>query len=226
MARKYSEEEVKEKLIRAVYQLAAAEGIEKVTMRKVAEGCGLSTPYIYQCYRDLPALMTDAYLRSDMEVANLMHVVRNLHMPGINKRKELEEASWVIWSLYWEYLMSDSDKAIFSWRYYLSGYFGAEVQEFRKMYYRDLMNFVNRVGKLYGVPSSVKLHALVTNIIDETATTAVKIHLGYIEKDALTPRMVYQSAFSLMFHLMGANVWLDSDSEQLKPTEVKEDSKL
>lgn len=51
--------------------------------------------------------MTDAYLRADMEVANLMHVVRNLHMPGINKRKELEEASWVIWSLYWDYLMND-----------------------------------------------------------------------------------------------------------------------
>lgn len=38
MARKYSEEEAKARLIRAVYQLAAAEGIEKVTMRKVAEG--------------------------------------------------------------------------------------------------------------------------------------------------------------------------------------------
>ena len=54
----------------------------------------------------------------------------------------------------------------------------------------------------------------------------MKMHLGYIDKDALTPRMVYQSAFSLMFHLMGADVWLDSDREQLKPTEVKEDSKL
>ena len=46
---------------------------------------------------------------------------------------ESEEASWVIWSLYWEYLMNDPDKTIFSWRYYLSGYFGTEVQEFRKM---------------------------------------------------------------------------------------------
>ena len=226
MARKYSEEEVKEKLIRAVYHLAAAEGIEKVTMRKVAEGCGLSTPYIYQCYRDMPALMTDAYLRADMEVANLMHVVRNLHMPGINKRQELEEASWVIWSLYWEYLMSDSDRAVFCWRYYLSGYFGTEVQEFRRTYYRDLTDFVDRAGKLYGVPSSVNLHALVSNIIDETATTAVKMHLGYIDKDALTPRMIYQSAFSLMFHLMGVDVWQDSDKEQSKPVEVKEDSKL
>jgi len=51
----------------------------------------------------------------------------------INKRNESEEASWVIWSLYWEYLMNDPDKTIFSWRYYLSGYFGTEVQEFRKM---------------------------------------------------------------------------------------------
>ena len=94
------------------------------------------------------------------------------------------------------------------------------------MHYLDLMNFVKRVGELYGVPSSVKLHAIVTNIIDETATTAVKIHLGYIDKDALTPKMVYQSACSLMFHLMGVDVWLDSDREQLKSTEVKEDSKL
>ena len=72
--------------------------------------------------------MTDAYLRADMEVANLLHVVRNLHMPGINKRKELEEASWVIWSLYWEYLMNDPDKTIFSWRYYFwNG--GARISE-------------------------------------------------------------------------------------------------
>lgn len=65
MARKYSSEEVKEKLIRAVYHLAATEGLERITMRKVAEGCGLSTPYIYQCYQDMAELMTDAYLRAD-----------------------------------------------------------------------------------------------------------------------------------------------------------------
>lgn len=228
MARKYSKEEVKSKLIRAVYHLAATEGIEKVTMRKVAEGCGLSTPYIYQCYRDMTELMADAYLRADMEVANLMHVVHNLHIIGIDKRQELEAASWTIWSLYWNYLMDDPDKTIFSWRFYLSGYFSADILEFRRKYYKDLTDFVNRAGNIYGVPSSVKLHALVSNIIDETASTAVKIHLGYIDKDALTPRMVYQSAFALMFHLMGADVWADSEiatPQSLLP-ETKEDKQL
>ena len=212
MARKYSEEEVKGKLIRAVYHLAATEGIERVTMRKVADGCGLSTPYIYQCYRDMPELMRDAYLRADMQVANLMHIVRNFHISDINKRKEMKTASWIIWSLYWDFLMDDPDRAVFCWRFYLSGYFGEEVMEFRKMYYRDLTDFVNQAGKLFGVSSDIKLHALVSNIIDETASTAVKIHLGYIDKDAFTPRMVYQSAFSLMFHLMGVDVWSDQDT--------------
>lgn len=213
MARRYSEEEVKGKLIRAVYHFAATEGIEKVTMRKVAEGCGLSTPYIYQCYRDMPALMEDAYLRADMQVANLMHIVRNFHVSEVNSRKEMKDASWQIWSLYWDFLMDDPDRAIFCWRFYLSGYFGERIMEFRRRYYKDLTEFVSRMGKLCGVASGVKLHALVSNIIDETASTAVKMHLGYIDKDALTPRMIFQSAFSLIFHLMGVDIWSEQDAE-------------
>lgn len=207
MARKYSSEEVKEKLIRAVYHLAATEGLERITMRKVAEGCGLSTPYIYQCYQDMAELMTDAYLRADSQVANLMHVVRQLHVPGADRRQELEQACWTLWSLYWNFLMRDADRAVFCWRYYLSGYFGAPVLEFLREYYKDLLDFAQRVGRLCGVRSPVKMQALVSNIIDETATTAVKMHLGYIARDALTPRMVYQSAFSLLFHLLGIDVW-------------------
>ena len=79
--------------------------------------------------------------------------------------------------------------------------------EFRREYYKDLLDFAQRVGRLCGVRSPVKMQALVSNIIDETATTAVKMHLGYIARDALTPRMVYQSAFSLLFHLLGIDVW-------------------
>ena len=50
-------EELKERLQRSIYKVVAEEGIEGVTVRKVSKGCGLSDPYIYQCYKDLFDLM-------------------------------------------------------------------------------------------------------------------------------------------------------------------------
>ena len=40
MARKYTKEELKERLQRSIYKVVAEEGIEGVTVRKVSKGCG------------------------------------------------------------------------------------------------------------------------------------------------------------------------------------------
>ncbi len=189
----------------------ATEGIEKVTMRKVAEGCGLTTPYIYQCYDDMSELLEDAYIRIDLEVANLMNAVTGLKLTGVHRREELEKAFWTLWSLYWKFLMDDADKAIFSWRYYQSGYYGGRLLELRRDYYKELTDFVSNAGEILGAPAGVKLNAIVADIIDDTASMAVKMLLGYADKDALTPRLIYQSVFSLLFHLLGMDVWNDSD---------------
>ena len=46
MARKYTKEELKERLQRSIYKVVAEEGIEGVTVRKVSKGCGLSRIFI------------------------------------------------------------------------------------------------------------------------------------------------------------------------------------
>lgn len=207
MARRYSKEEVKDLLWRATYRLVAEEGIEKVTMRKVANGCGLSTPYIYQCYRDMQELLQDAYLNIDMEISNLVHIVGKSHAFNVNLNRRFEDATWMLWSMYWEFLMSDADKTIFCWRFYNSGYYNAEILDFRKLYYQDLVDYVKQTGVSQGAPFDVKLNAILSNIIDNTMSAAAKIHLGYAEKDALTPRLLYESEYALLFHLFGLNVW-------------------
>ena len=66
---------VKDKLQRSALHLVATEGIERLSTRRLSAGCGLSDPYIYQCYSDIPELLADTFLRVDCEVAELMRTV-------------------------------------------------------------------------------------------------------------------------------------------------------
>ncbi len=72
MASKYTKDEIKNKLNRSAYHLVATSGIESMTTRKISSGCGLSDPYIYQCYSDLSELATEAYLGVDRSISGLL----------------------------------------------------------------------------------------------------------------------------------------------------------
>ena len=60
MAGRYSKQELKDKLQRSALHLVATEGIERLSTRRLSAGCGLSDPYIYQCYSDIPELPINA----------------------------------------------------------------------------------------------------------------------------------------------------------------------
>ena len=207
MAGKYSKDELKEMLQRATFEIVAKSGIENITVRKITQGCNLTAPYIYQCYADIPELLRDSYFKIDREIAGFIKQTSNMQISGPDKRQELEQASWLLWNLYWDYLMKDSDRAIFYWRFYQSGYYNSDILKERQRYYQPLLKFTHDIGEALDAPKSVELRAVITSIIDDTASVAVKIHLGYISKDALTPNLIYRSVFSLLFHLMGIDTW-------------------
>lgn len=207
MAGKYSKDELKEMLQRSTFQIVAESGIESITVRKVTEGCHLTAPYLYQCYADIREMLCDAYFKIDREIAGLISNVSDLHLSCNDKRQELEHLSWMIWNLYWEYLMEDRDRAIFYWRFYQSGYYNNEIFHERQIYYKPLIQFARDIGEVLHAPKDVELRAVITSTIDDTASVAFKIHLGYIDKEALTPNLIYRSVFSLLFHLMGIDTW-------------------
>ena len=205
MAGRFSKAEIKDKLQRSAFRLVAAGGVESVTVRKVTAGCGLSDPYIYQCYSDMTELMTDAFLRTDREIADLTaSVIKTKMQPGA---AYLEENCWLLWSEYWSFLMSDPEKIIYYWRFYQSGYYTKELLTQRRENFQVFTSFLYSAGKQTGLNQYGDLAAAVSCIIDNTVSAVVKMHLGYLREEDISPQVIYGSAFSYLMHLACIDVW-------------------
>ena len=205
MAGRYSKEELKDKLQRSTFSLVASGGIESVTVRKVATGCGLSDPYIYQCYSDLTDLMTDTFLKIDKEIVYLIASV--IRKQAQTEAYDMEEKCWLLWSAYWKFLMDYEERTIFYWRFYQSGYYTKELLAERQKNFAVFIDFVQSAGAQLGFSDITALDSVVSMIIDDSVSVAVKIHLGYMPQSAVSAEDIYHSVFSLLFHKLGLNIW-------------------
>lgn len=205
MAGRYSKEELKDKLQRSTFSLVASGGIESVTVRKVATGCGLSDPYIYQCYSDLTDLMTDTFLKIDKEIVYLIASV--IRKQAQTESYDMEEKCWLLWSAYWKFLMDYAERTIFYWRFYQSGYYTKELLAERQKNFAVFIDFVQSAGAQLGFSDITALDSVVSMIIDDSVSVAVKIHLGYMPQSAVSAEDIYHSVFSLLFHKLGLNIW-------------------
>ena len=206
MAGRFSKEELKDKLHRSAFSLVASGGIESVTVRKVTTGCGLSDPYIYQCYSDMTELMTDAFLRIDKEIASMIASVIKKQETA-KETDDLEEKCWCLWNAYWGFLLSDSDKIIYYWRFYQSGYYSMDVLEQRRENFRVFTSFIQSTDEKNGLGRYGNLDAAVSCLIDNTVSAAVKIHQGYLSEKDISAQVIYGSACSYLLQLAGIDVW-------------------
>ena len=210
MAVKYTYSELKSKLHRSTFQVVMSCGIEGLTVRKVVRGCGLSDPYLYRCYGDLGELLRDAFMTIDESVSKMIaQLVQYNIKKGLNWQ-DLDEICWSIWSSYWDFLMNDPEQTVFYWRFYQSGRYSKEFQQRRRENFSVFIGFLDKAVHDVPIRDGVNLEVLVSNIIDDTVSVAVKIHLGYMTEEDITSRIVYQSVFSLLFHLLGQDVWQET----------------
>ena len=207
MAGRYTKQELKVKLHRSAFHLVATEGLGRLTTRKLSAGCGLSEPYIYQCYSDIPELIEDAFMDIDQEIADLMQKLIQRHLTQIHCRQELGEACWLLWCSYWNYLMEDAEKTVFYWRYYQSGYYTKELLSEQQKNFSVFIDFIKNEGAALGFSDIAALNAIIAMIIDGSVSMAVKIHLGYIAQEAVSAEDIYHSIFSLLFHKFGLDIW-------------------
>ena len=163
MARKYTREELRERLRRSVYKVVTEDGIEGVTVRKVSKGCELSDPYIYQCYRDLFDLMETSFLEIDSEIAGMMKALIEKQTTEQKTTQESEETCWTLWSAYWKFLMSDPERTVFYWRFYQSARYTREILKVRQQEYKVLIDYVETLGKLSGVSDLMDAEVIVSN---------------------------------------------------------------
>lgn len=176
MAGRYSKQELKDKLQRSALHLVATEGIERLSTRRLSAGCGLSDPYIYQCYSDIPELLADTFLRVDCEVAELMRTVIGTQFIAPAKPVKLADVCRLLWGAYWRYLMEDPERTVFYWRYYQSGYYNRDILAVREKNFRVFTDFIVNTGKTLGLSDDAQRLAIVTMLIDDTVSAAVRIH--------------------------------------------------
>ena len=151
MAGRYSKQELKDNLQRSALHLVATEGIERLSTRRLSAGCGLSDPYIYQCYSDIPELLADTFLRVDCEVAELMRTVIGTQFIAPAKPVKLADVCRLLWDAYWRYLMEDPERTVFYWRYYQSGYYNRDILAVREKNFRVFTDFIANTGKTLGL---------------------------------------------------------------------------
>lgn len=214
MARRYTKEELKAMLHRSTYHVAFTEGIERITVRKVSAGCGLSDPYIYQCYTDMAELLETAFMEIDREVSTMMSQLIRESQPRIQSLPELEKNCRFLWEAYWSFLMEDPERTVFYWRYYQSAYYSQKLLERRRENYKTFVAMLHEIEGTFGIADKLEADVLTSNIIDGTVSVAVKIHLGYMNRDKVTDQYVYQTVFALPYHLLGIRMWQEESPEK------------
>ena len=71
---------------------------------------------------------------------------------------------------------------------------------------------------LLGLSDDAQRLAIVTMLIDDTVSAAVRIHLGYIQKDAVSEDDIFYSAFSLLLRKIDPLIGI-SGAANLTPAE-------
>ncbi len=219
MAGRYSKQELKEMLQRSAFHLVATEGIERLSTRRLSAGCGLSDPYIYQCYSDIPDLLAEAFLKVDREIAELMGTIIKAQLQNPGQPMKLSDVCRALWDAYWKYLMDDPERTVFYWRYYQSGYYNREILSARRENFQVFSEFVGNMGRAVGILNNEELVAVETIIIDDTVSAAVRLHLGYIQKDAISADDIFYSVFALLFRKLGLTGSNDADARREESTQ-------
>ena len=202
MAGRYTKAELKEKLQRSAFHITAEEGLEKVTVRKLTRGCGLSDPYLYQCYADMAELVQDAFLKVDKEVGDMIDGMLEGYLADNISSEEMHDLFCTMWKKYWEYLLNDPEKTIFYWRFYQSGYYTKEVLQKRLQNFTVFTNVVSKSSSGVGTPETEAIKVLIDDIIDLTAGMAVKVHLGFAKRDAVREEAFVGSIYVMLFHFL------------------------
>lgn len=195
MTTQTAQDGLREQLYRQTLHIVAEEGLENLTMRKLASAAGLAAPVIYQYYDSKQTLLSSCYERIDAELGRVIASALRAEMPHRHELEATESYSWQLWSSYWLYLVSDPTRTLFYWRYGRSACCTPDVLKNRPVYFRSLLEFVDTVDRKLHISAYYNIHVLLCNLIDGTLSAAARVFSGTYQNDDLTVQTIYQSVF-------------------------------
>ena len=112
------------RIINAVYGQVAREGVEKVTIARIAAAAGLSEGIIYRHFENKSDLLKQAFLQICREI--------NRRAASVDlTEKDLKESLSLLWNSFLDYLLENPDKLQYYVRFLHSGYCTREIYSFQ-----------------------------------------------------------------------------------------------
>ena len=203
MKSKRTPEEQRNIIIRGTRHLVAIGGMGNFSFPKLMAETGINAPTVYELYKDKADLLTSCFLSIDAEIGKLTGDILVCRPPHRDNPIAIETYCWVLWSKYWEYLVSDAERTQFYWAFYHSRYYTEEILQTRKRHFKVFINFVEDLDDRFQVSLHHNRHVLVNNVIEGTISSAIKVLRGEYKNNPITVRTIYRTVFQPVFLALG-----------------------
>lgn len=182
-------EHVWERLVESTIKVGAAEGIEKITTRKIAAGAGLAEAYIYQHCRDKTELMEETFLEIRSRIGKALEYAASHFDPATGR---VDYIARVLWRAYWDYLIENEDELRYFLNFHHSGYF---TEEMAHRWPESLMTFgrlMVEMDRIYKISSITSVPIMIVHIETGTMDLALAYLRGQLPKTPETVESIYR----------------------------------
>lgn len=189
-------ENVWENLVDSVITVAAREGIEKITTRKISAEAKLAEAYIYQYSEDKIDLIEKTFLevrsRIGYELARACKPFEEIKI----SLDSIEEVSRTLWFAYWNYLMDHEDELKFFLGFHHSGYFTEEMTHMWPPSFRTFGELMLRLDESFHFTSALNLWVHIRHV--ETGT--LDMALAYLRNQFGHGDAVVEEIYGVIMH--------------------------
>ncbi len=196
-------EDLKSQIIKGTQHLIATGGMSNFSFPKLATETGINAPTVYEYYKNKEELLSSCYLQIDAEIADLVAKIIDSIPLDENDPEKINEYCQLLWMVYWRYLLSDSDRTLFYWRFYNSEFYTQSVTEKRTENFTRFIEFVDMLSTNYKIFEHHNVTLLLANMVDATISAAVNVINGTYENNDITVNTVYRIIFQPLLSIFG-----------------------
>ena len=200
---KRTSEEQRKIIINGTRHLVAVGGMNNFSYPKLMAETGINAPAVYELYKDKAELLTSCFLDIDAEIGKMLGTILKKSPPHRDDPKANDNYCWILWSAYWNYLISDTERTHFYWSFYHSEYFTNVLTPRRRKNFKAFLKFVEELDKRFQISLRHNRYALVNNLIDGTVSSAIHILDGEYEDNDITVYTIYRMLFQPVFLALG-----------------------
>lgn len=182
--------EMKDVFIRSAVNVVYRDGLVKATTKSIAAEAKLNEAYIYKCFQSKDALLCEAFIIED---ANLAELISDKLSIMHDTELSWKERAFKLWDLCWEFILEFPEDFFFYIRYYYSVYCVDEIYDKHVECYRPV---IEKIRPSFEDDANVDM--LVHQILGTMLTFGMKVLMGEYSHDEKTSREVFDIVYNFI----------------------------